>query len=134
MRPHLLCVLLLQQLSNGRQLDIARPLVNSPNLAVTEVLFRQPLAHEPHTPHPLNCLARHLACNLRRHELGHGRVHDEVLAGLLLARSVVDKGARGLDLGPGLGELVLHGLKFANEGAELLAVVPGVAVGVCLVS
>ncbi|KAH6608409.1 Protein kinase C-like protein [Trichoderma cornu-damae] len=100
------------------------------NLAVAEVLLGQALAHEAHAAHPLDAEAADAAGDLGGVELGHGGVLDEVLAGLLLAGGVVDQGAGGGDLGVGLGELVLHALELADEGAELLAVVPGVLDGV----
>ena len=125
----LLRIPLLQMLPNRRKLNITRPLINRANLTIPKVLLRKPLPHKAHATHPLNRLAAHTSSDLTRHELRHGSIHDEVLARLLLARGVVDKGAGGLDLGPGLGELMLHGLELADEGTELLAVVPGVAVG-----
>jgi hypothetical protein len=125
---YLLGIPLLQRLPNRRELDITRPLINRTNLAIPEVLFRQSLPHKSHTTHPLHSLPTHLSGHLARVQLGHGGVHDEVLACFLFAGGVVDEGARGLDFGPGLRELVLHGLKFADELAELFAVVPGVAV------
>lgn len=124
----LVCVLLLQHLGNGLQLDVAGSLVDGSDLAVAEHLLGNALADEAHTTHPLNCRACHAAGNLGGVELGHGGVLDEVLAGLLLAGGVVDKSPRGGDLGVGLRNLVLHALELANELAELLAVVPDVAI------
>jgi hypothetical protein len=125
--PHLLSIHFLQPLPNSRQLNITRALINGANLAVPEVLFRQALTHKPHAAHPLDGLARHSARDLGGVKLGHGGVHDKVLAGFFFAGCVVDEGAGGLDFGPCLRELVLHGLEGADELAELFAVVPGVA-------
>lgn len=123
----LLRIQLLQMLCNSCQLDIARPLIDSTNLAIPEILLRQPLSYESHTTHPLDSLAGDLASNLRGIQLGHSGVHNEVFAGLLLAGGIVDEGARSANLGPRLCELVLHALKFADQLTELLAVIPGVS-------
>lgn len=111
-------------------LNVAGTLVNGTNLAVTEILLGQTLADETHAAHPLDAEATYTAGNLGGVELGHGGILDKVLAGLLLAGSVEDEGAGGGDFGVGLGELVLHALELADEGAELLAVVPAVLDGV----
>lgn len=123
-------VVLHQVLRDRRELYVARALVDGADLAVAEVLLREPLSHEPHAAHPLDGLAGHPSRDLGGEELRHGRVGDEGLAGLLLARGVVDEVARGLQLGVGLRELVLHGLEGADKRAELLALVPHVRCGV----
>lgn len=111
-------------------LNVAGALVNGTNLAVTEELLGQTLADKAHAAHPLHAEATYTAGDLGGEELGHGGILDEVLAGLLLASSVEDEGASGGDFGVGLGKLVLHALELADEGAELLAVVPAVLDGV----
>ena len=50
--PVLLRILPLRQPCNRAQLDIARALINLPNLRIAPVLLRQPLAHESHPAHP----------------------------------------------------------------------------------
>ena len=47
-------VLLLQQLGDSSQLDVAGTLVDSTNLAVTEHLLGCALADKAHATHPLN--------------------------------------------------------------------------------
>lgn len=111
-------------------LDVACALVNGANLAVTEELLGQTLTDKTHAAHPLYAKTAYTAGNLGSVQLGHGGILDEVLAGLLLASGVEDQGASGGDLGVGLGELVLHALELADQGAELLAVVPAVLDGV----
>lgn len=123
-------VLFLEELGNGVELNVAGALVDGANLGVAPKLFREPLADKAHAAHPLDGEAGHAAGDLRRVELGHGGVADKVLAGLLLAGGVVDEGAGGGDLGVALGNLVLHALELADEGAKLLAVVPDVLDGV----
>ena len=121
-------VLLLQELRNSLELDVTRAFIDSPDLAITEHFLSNPFPDESHAAHPLDSGAGHAAGDLRGVQLGHGGVLDEVLAGFLLAGGVVDQGARGGDLGVGLGELVLHALEVADELAELATVVPDVAV------
>ena len=121
-------VLLLQELRNSLELNVTRAFVDSPDLAIPEHLLSNPLPDETHAAHPLDSGAGHAASDLRGVQLGHGGVLDEVLAGFLLAGGVVDQGARGGDLGVGLGELVLHALEVADELAELATVIPDVAV------
>jgi hypothetical protein len=128
--PPLLGILLLQQLCNSTKLNVTSTLINSTNLTITPILFRQPFPYKAHSAHPFNGLSRNFTGNLRSIKFGHGGIHDEILAGLLFASGIVDHGARGADFGPRLGELVLHALELADEGAELLAVVPDVAGGV----
>ena len=119
-------ILLLQRLRDGLQLNVTRTLVDSTDLAVTEHLLSNALSHKAHSSHPLDSQARDATSNLGRVELGHGGVHDEVLAGFLLASGVVHESAGGGDFGVGLRNLVLHALEFTDELAELLAVVPDV--------
>lgn len=126
--PHLSGISGLQLLSNGLELDVTCPLINGPNFAVPEHLLRNPLPHEAHATQPLYGLSGHAASYLRRVQLGHGGVGDKVLSGLLLAGGVVDQGTRGRNLGVCLRELKLHALESTNELAELLTIVPNVAV------
>lgn len=120
-------ILLLQSLRDGLQLDVARALVDGSDLAVTEHLLSDALSHKAHAAHPLDGQAGDTAGNLRGIKLGHGGIHDEVLASLLLASGVEDEGAGSGDFGVGLRDLVLHALEIANELTELLAVVPDVS-------
>lgn len=123
----LLSVLLLQQLRNCSQLDITRPFINRPNLAVPKHLLCDPLPHKSHTPHPLNRLAADLASNLRSVQLSHSGVLHKVESCFFFAGSVVNESTRGADFSVGLCELVLHALESADELVELFAVVPDVA-------
>ena len=50
-------ILLLQQLRNSGQLNITRPLIDSPNLTIPKHLLRNTLPHEPHPAHPFNRLS-----------------------------------------------------------------------------
>lgn len=121
-------VRLLQELGNSLQLNIAGALVDGADFAITEHLLGDAFADEAHTAHPLDGRSGHAAGDLRRIQLRHGGVLDEVLPGLLLPGSVVDESARGGDLGIGLRELVLHALESTDELAELATVVPDVSV------
>lgn len=107
-------------------LDIAGALVNSANLTIAPEFLGEALAHEAHAAHPLDGEATNAARDLRREQLGHCGVPDEVLAGLLLAGRVVDERTGGRNLGIGLRDLVLHALELAYELPELLPVVPDV--------
>ena len=82
-------ILPLQQLGNSGQLDVAGALVDDADLRIAEVLLSEALTNEAHAAHPLHAQAADAAGHLRRVELGHGRVLDEVLAGLLLTRRIV---------------------------------------------
>lgn len=124
-------ILPLQQLRNRLQLDIARPLIDGPDLAIAKHLLRNPLPHEAHPAHPLDRLPADPARHLRRIQLRHRGVAHKILAGFLLARRVVDERAGGADLRVGLRELVLHALELADQLAELFAVFPDVAAAAC---
>ena len=126
LKSSLICIFLLQQPRNRRQLNIARPLINRPNLTIPPILLRQPFPHKPHATHPLDRAPAYPTRHLTRKQLRHGRITDELLPGLLLPCRVKDEGAGGADLGPGLGELVLHALELADQLAELAPVVPHV--------
>lgn len=57
-------VLALQQLRDCRELNVARPLINRPYLAVSPHLLRNTLPHESHSAHPLNSQTTHSASDL----------------------------------------------------------------------
>lgn len=128
-------VLLLQQLRDGLQLDIACPLVDGTNLTVPPKLLGQAFPHKAHSTHPLDRAPRDPLRNLRRIQLCHRSLAHKALArlgatGLLDADRVVHQCARSLNLGACLRNLELHSLELANVFAKLFAVVPDILDGV----
>lgn len=107
-------------------MNIRRPLINHPDLAVPPEFLRGTIPHKTHPAHPLDGLPADLARDLAREQLRHGCVRHESHAGLLLPRRIIHQPPRGHDLRVRLGQLVLHALELADQLPELSPIVPDV--------
>ena len=109
------------EVKDGVELDVARTLVDSADLAVTPELLDTLLASKALTTGPLDGETSGALRNLAREELGHGSLLGEGTALLLEAGSVVHHHAGSLDLSCDLAHLELQALELGNRAAELLA-------------
>src|SRR4051794_13301622 len=110
-----------QRAGDDQPLDLARALVDLGHLRVAEVALGRELLRVAVAAEDLDRLARPVARDPRREQLGL-RPLDRVRAPRVLQpRGAPREGARRLDLGLHVGELVLDRLEAADRAAERVA-------------
>src|SRR5690606_10956829 len=108
-------------LRDGLELHRGRTLVDRPDLGVTVQLSAAVLSRERVAACEADALGGEPLSDRGRIELGHGRLREERLAGVLEPGRVVDEEPCGLEFRPHLGELELDALELGDRLAELFA-------------